>query len=38
MGRGELEAMIHAGKIETLPTGYARLIPTREVDRVIPIR
>jgi excisionase family DNA binding protein len=30
----ELEAMITAGKIEALPTGYTRMIPTREVDRL----
>lgn len=30
----ELEAMIDAGTIEALPTGYTRMIPTREVDRL----
>jgi excisionase family DNA binding protein len=32
--RSELEAMIAAGKIEALPTGYTRTIPTREVERL----
>jgi len=26
--------MIAAGKIEALPTGYMRMIPTREVERL----
>jgi excisionase family DNA binding protein len=30
----ELEAMIDAGTIRALPTGYARMIPTREVERL----
>jgi excisionase family DNA binding protein len=34
MSRAELEAMIAAGKIEALPTGYTRMIPTREIDRL----
>lgn len=29
----ELEAMIDAGKIEALPTGFTRMIPGREVVR-----
>src|SRR5450759_882091 len=29
VGRSELEAMIEAGKIEALPTGFTRMIPTR---------
>lgn len=32
--RPELEAMIAAGKIEALPTGFTRMIPTREVERL----
>jgi excisionase family DNA binding protein len=32
--RAQLEAMIAAGKIEALPTGYTRTIPTREVERL----
>jgi len=26
--------MIDAGKIKALPTGYTRMIPTREVERL----
>jgi excisionase family DNA binding protein len=33
ISRDELEAMIAAGKIEALPTGYTKMIPTREVER-----
>jgi excisionase family DNA binding protein len=32
--RVRLEAMIAAGKIEALPTGLTRTIPTREVERL----
>jgi hypothetical protein len=34
MSRAELEAMIDAGKVEALPTGFTRMIPTREVERL----
>lgn len=34
VSRLELEAMIAAGKVEALPTGYTRMIPTREVERL----
>ena len=34
MSRVELEAMIDAGKIKALPTGYTRMIPTSEVERL----
>jgi excisionase family DNA binding protein len=34
MSRVELEKMIEAGKIEALPTGYTRMLPTREVERL----
>ncbi len=34
VSRSQLEAMIAAGKIEALPTGYTRMIPTREVKRL----
>jgi excisionase family DNA binding protein len=34
MSRSELEAMIAAGKVEALPTGFTRMIPTREVERL----
>ena len=35
VGGYELEAMIAAGTIQALPTGYARMIPTREVERLL---
>jgi excisionase family DNA binding protein len=31
VSRATLEAMVEAGKIEALPTGFTRMIPTREV-------
>lgn len=34
VGRAELEAMIEAGKIEALPTGFTRMIPTIEIERL----
>jgi excisionase family DNA binding protein len=34
VSRGELERMIDTGKIEAVPTGFTRMIPTREVDRL----
>lgn len=34
VSRGELEAMIDAGKVKALPTGFTRMIPTREVERL----
>lgn len=34
VSRTALEAMIDAGKVETLPTGFTRMIPTREVERL----
>jgi excisionase family DNA binding protein len=34
VSRTALEAMIDAGKVEALPTGFTRMIPTREVDRL----
>jgi excisionase family DNA binding protein len=34
VSRSSLEAMIAAGKIEALPTGFTRMIPTREVERL----
>jgi excisionase family DNA binding protein len=33
VSRAQLEAMIDAGKIKVLPTGYTRMIPTSEVER-----
>jgi excisionase family DNA binding protein len=35
VSRADLETMIAAGKIEALPTGYTRTIPTRDVERVM---
>lgn len=32
--RSALEAMIDAGKIEALPTGRTRMVPTTQVDRL----
>jgi excisionase family DNA binding protein len=36
--RDELNALIAAGKIEALPTGFTQTIPTREVERLAKIR
>lgn len=35
MNRRELDALIDAGKIEVLPAGFTRTIPTTEVERLI---
>jgi excisionase family DNA binding protein len=32
--REALEAMIAAGKIQALPTGFTRMIPSAEIDRL----
>ena len=32
VSRSELEAMIDAGQLEALPSGFTRMIPSREVD------
>src|SRR5438093_9750055 len=34
MNRAELEAMIARGEVETLPTQFAHVIPTHEVERL----
>jgi len=34
MSRTQLEAMIDRGAVEALPTGYTRMIPTAEVERL----
>jgi hypothetical protein len=34
VSRTQLEAMIDAGQIEPLPTGFTRMVPTREVERI----
>jgi hypothetical protein len=38
MSRAELERMIEAGKIKTLPGQFAPLIPSREVERLRKVR
>jgi excisionase family DNA binding protein len=35
ISRSHLEALIDAGKIEALPTGFTRTVPTREVERLM---
>jgi hypothetical protein len=34
VSRAQLEAMADAGKVEALTTGYARMVPPREVTRL----
>jgi excisionase family DNA binding protein len=34
VSRPDLEKMIEVGKIEALPTGYTRTIPTSEIERL----
>jgi excisionase family DNA binding protein len=34
VSRHEVEAMIDAGKVEALPTGFTRTIPTNEIERL----
>jgi hypothetical protein len=34
MSRAQLEKMIDAGTVQALPTGFTRMIPTREVARL----
>ncbi len=34
VSRSQLEALIDTGKVEALPTGFTRTIPTREIDRL----
>jgi len=34
VSRSELEAMIAAGKVQALETGFTRMIPTRKVERL----
>jgi excisionase family DNA binding protein len=34
VSRAKLGAMIDAGQVEALPTGYTRMIPRREVERL----
>ena len=36
--RSELEAMINTGKIQALPTGFTRTIPSSEVERILTNR
>jgi excisionase family DNA binding protein len=35
VSRAELEAMIDAGKIVALPTGFTRMVPTSDVRRLM---
>jgi excisionase family DNA binding protein len=35
ISQSALEAMIEAGEIDALPTGYTRMIPTREIERLV---
>jgi excisionase family DNA binding protein len=35
VSRSQLEALIDAGKVEALPTGFTRMIPTTEVKRLL---
>jgi excisionase family DNA binding protein len=35
VSRRELETMIATDKIEALPTGFTRMIPTREITRLL---
>lgn len=34
MGRAQFDALIEAGKVEALPVGFTKMIPTREVVRL----
>jgi hypothetical protein len=34
MGRAQLDALIEVGKVEALPVGFTKMIPTREVVRL----
>lgn len=34
MSRSQLEALVDAGKVAALPTGFTRMIPTAEVERL----
>jgi excisionase family DNA binding protein len=34
VSHGELERMIAAGNVEALPTGFTRMIPRREIERL----
>jgi excisionase family DNA binding protein len=35
MSRSELEGLIDRGIVEALPTGYTRMIPTAEAERLV---
>lgn len=34
ISRAQIEALIEAGKVEALPTGLTRMVPTRDVERL----
>ncbi len=38
LSRSQLEAMIDCDAVETLPTGFTRMIPTVEVERLLRTR
>jgi excisionase family DNA binding protein len=38
VARAHLEAMIDRGAVEALPTGFTRMIPTTEVERLLDDR
>jgi excisionase family DNA binding protein len=38
MSRSELEALIDRGAVKALPTGFTRMIPTSEVERLRRLR
>ncbi len=38
MSRSQLEALIDRGAVEALPTGFTRMIPTTEVERLLQTR
>jgi excisionase family DNA binding protein len=38
VSRTTLEAMIDAGKVEALPTGFTRMIRAKEIERLLDVR
>jgi excisionase family DNA binding protein len=38
MSRSEFETLIDRGVVEALPTGFTRMIPTTEVERLLQAR
>ncbi len=35
MSRSQLETMISRGAVQALPTGFTRMIPTAEIERLL---